>query len=124
MLLKSPWETEDSQTVKDAAFLELPYYKALYQLLITRNRAPAAESCLANPWWKESIRSEKKFIDTTIRWKIACYCLTDKLSELMRRMHIRAFFTVTLTPTFLRNRTCAGGVFTSDRSAVDQACRL
>lgn len=41
MLLKSPWETEDSQTVKNSAFLELPYYKALYQLSIRRNRAPA-----------------------------------------------------------------------------------
>jgi hypothetical protein len=75
ILLESPWETEDSMTVKRAAALELPWYK----WLLAQRRAP--EENPTHPWWKEAVRSEKPFINTTIRSKVACYCLTDKLRE-------------------------------------------
>lgn len=76
MSLEHQWEVEDSDMVKMLTYVGRPWYKSLHV------RLDDTETEAAMPWWKEAIRTDGGLTRTTVRSKIACYCLTDKLREL------------------------------------------
>lgn len=78
MLLEFPWQVEDSRIVEKFAKMEKPWYTTL---LPSRHTAGTEAT---KPWWKEAVRTDCRLTITTVRSKIACYCLTDKLRESRR----------------------------------------
>ena len=77
--LDFPWQLEGSDLRESLNTTDDPWYKAL--LLKLRDPRPDSES--TSPWWEEVARSHDNF-RPTVRSKIACYCVSDKLRESRR----------------------------------------